>query len=77
MQKIEGNDIASRLAKQRTEEAEGMPELTEAITLIDEKIAIRESWLEKWRQMLGHCYTGRHLFEYLESVRLLTSRYKR
>ena len=50
MQKIEGNDIASRLAKQRTEEAEGMPELTEAITLLVEKLAIRESWLENGRR---------------------------
>ena len=66
---IEGNEITDRLAKQGADEAEEMPEVTEAITILDVKAAIRESGFEKWQQKWEASSTGRHLFEFRESVR--------
>ena len=43
---IEGNEIADRLAKQGADEAEEMPEVSEAVTILDVKAAIRESGFE-------------------------------
>ena len=71
---IEGNEIADRLAKQGADEAEEMPEVTEAVTILDVKAAIRESGFEKWQQRWEASSTGRHLFEFRESVRARSTR---
>ena len=56
-------------AKQGADEAEEMPDVTEAVTILDVKAAIRESGFEKWQQRWEASSTGRHLFEFRESVR--------
>ena len=66
---IEGNEITDRLAKQGADGTEEMPEVTEAVTILDMKTAIRESGFEKWQQRWEASSTGRHLFEFRESVR--------
>ena len=63
---IEGNEIADMLAKQGADEAEEMPDVTEAVTILDVKAAIRESGFEKWQQRWEASSTGRHLFEFRE-----------
>ena len=66
---IEGNEIADRLTKQGADEAEEMPDVTEAVTILDVKAAIRESGFEKWQKRWEASSTGGHLFEFRESVR--------
>ena len=46
-----------------------MPEVTQAVTILDVKAAIRESGFEKWQHRWEASSTGRHLFEFRESVR--------
>ena len=48
---------------------EEIPEVSSGIRLLDVKVAIRGSGLEKLQQRRDVCLTERHLFEYLESVR--------
>ena len=45
-----------------------MPGVTEAVTILDVKAAIRESEFEKWQQRWEASSTGKHLFEFRESV---------
>ena len=66
---IEGNEIADRIVKQGADEAEEMPEVTEAVTILDVEAAIRESGFEKWQQRWEASSIGRHLFEFRESAR--------
>lgn len=67
---ILGNEIADRLAKQGAEEAENMPEVTSAVTVLDVKAALKESGLMKWQQRWEAGSTGRHLFELRESMKV-------
>ena len=64
---IEGNEIADRLAKQGADEAQEMPGVTEAITILDVETTIRESGFEKLQQRWEASSTGRLLFEFRES----------
>ena len=45
--------------------------MTEAVTILDVKTAIRESGFEKWQQRWEASSIGRHLFEFRESVRAI------